>query len=73
MAGWRKNRKLPFPSLEREEIERLRDTLDYPPFGSPKAGTVGLDTTEAAEHLSRNPDPVGEDEEEAPDAKKTGA
>ena len=73
VAGWRKNRKLPFPSLEREEIERLKGTLDYPPYGSPKAGTESLDTTEAAEHLSRNPDPVGEDEEEAPDAKKNVA
>ncbi len=32
---WRARGKLPFPEFEEEERERLEDTLDYPPKGSP--------------------------------------
>jgi MscS family membrane protein len=32
---WRTRRKLPFPDFDEEERERLEDTLDYPPKGSP--------------------------------------
>ena len=32
---WRARKKLPFPDFDEEERERLEDTLDYPPRGSP--------------------------------------
>ncbi len=32
---WRAKGKLPFPEFEEEERERLEDTLEYPPRGSP--------------------------------------
>ena len=32
---WRAKGKLPFPEFEEEERERLENTLDYPPEGSP--------------------------------------
>jgi len=32
---WRTRGKLPFPEFEEEERERLQNTLDYPPKGSP--------------------------------------
>ena len=35
VAEWRAKRKLPFPEFEEEERERMEDTLDYPPPGSP--------------------------------------
>lgn len=35
VRGWRLRSKLPFPEFEEEERERLEDTLDYPPQGSP--------------------------------------
>lgn len=35
VAEWRAKRKLPFPEFEEVERERMEDTLDYPPPGSP--------------------------------------
>jgi len=35
VARWRAAGKLPFPEFEAKERERLTDTLDYPPKGSP--------------------------------------
>jgi len=32
---WRASGKLPFPEFEQEERDRMKDTLDYPPEGSP--------------------------------------
>jgi MscS family membrane protein len=72
VASWRKNRKLPFPRLSREEIERLKGTLDYPPYGSPKAGIESHDSTETAERLSNDPDPAEESDADTPDLKKPG-
>ena len=72
VATWRKNSKLPFPRLSREEIERLKGTLDYPPYGSPKAGIESLDSTETAERLSSDPDPAEESDADTPDLKKPG-
>ncbi len=37
VAQWREEDKLPFPELSDKEIERLEDSLDYPPQGSPQA------------------------------------
>ncbi len=36
VGEWRSKGKLPFPEFEEEERERLEDTLDYPPRGSPE-------------------------------------
>jgi len=33
---WRADQKLPFPDIDPERIEAHRDTLDYPPTGSPE-------------------------------------
>jgi len=35
LAEWRKKDQLPFPDLAEEEISALRNSLDYPPKGSP--------------------------------------
>lgn len=35
---WRRSGRLPFPRLSSEELERLENSLDYPPHGSPEAG-----------------------------------
>ena len=35
VAAWRAKGALPFPEFEEQERERLQDTLDYPPKGSP--------------------------------------
>lgn len=35
VAAWRAANDLPFPEFSREKQERSRDTLDYPPEGSP--------------------------------------
>jgi MscS family membrane protein len=72
VASWRKNRKLPFPRLSHEEIERLKGTLDYPPYGSPKTGIESHDSTETAERLSSDPNPAEESDADTPDPKKPG-
>ncbi|MHB9010234.1 MAG: mechanosensitive ion channel family protein, partial [Limisphaerales bacterium] len=40
---WRREQKLPFPNPEPERVQALRDTLDWPPAGSPgaKSPTTG--------------------------------
>jgi len=35
VAAWRRSGTLPFPVMEPSKIEKLGDTLDYPPRGSP--------------------------------------
>lgn len=35
LAEWRESDRLPFPNPSREDIDELRNTLDYPPKGSP--------------------------------------
>jgi MscS family membrane protein len=37
VEAWRAAHDLPFPEFGKERLERLRDTLDYPPDGSPLA------------------------------------
>ena len=54
---WRRAKKLPFPRLTREEIERLRGSLDYPPQGSPDSGDAGVLDDMSAEPLSAPPEP----------------
>jgi len=43
--AWRSKGELPFPEFEEQERERLQDTLDYPPKGSPR---IEGDESEAA-------------------------
>ena len=62
VENWRRSRQLPFPEMAVSEIEKLADTLDYPPHGSPSAGTSDAPATEKAESLSAEPEP--EDTEE---------
>ncbi len=59
---WRKSGKLPFPRLTRDEIERLKGSLDYPPFGSPEASGEDPGAVPASERLSVD------QEESKPDA-----
>ena len=37
VEAWRAAHDLPFPEFGQERLERLRDTLEYPPDGSPGA------------------------------------
>ena len=37
VQAWRSKGILPFPEFPSEQREQLRDTLDFPPFGSPNA------------------------------------
>ena len=37
VEAWRAKSVLPFPEFPTEQREQLRDTLDFPPFGSPNA------------------------------------
>ena len=41
VESWRARNKLPFPEFEEEERERLEDTLEYPPKGSPDHTSSG--------------------------------
>jgi len=45
VSAWRAKGALPFPEFEEQERERLQDTLDYPPKGSPR---IEGDESEAA-------------------------
>ena len=52
VGAWREDGNLPFPTPTEEQIERLADTLDYPPRGSPGAGRPMSDAHDAVEPLS---------------------
>jgi MscS family membrane protein len=39
VANWRSEGRLPFPEFRQEDRMQLKDTLDYPPKGSPEAKT----------------------------------
>ncbi len=56
---WRKDGKLPFPRLDREEIANLEGTLDYPPRGSTEARHGETDTGFGNETLSAAPEAPG--------------
>ena len=49
---WRKNGNLPFPSPTEAQIDKLADTLDFPPRGSPGAYDPEIQTHKTAEPLS---------------------
>lgn len=50
VAAWRRSGALPFPVMPQSKIDKLADTLDYPPHGSP--GTEVAMAPEMAEGLS---------------------
>jgi MscS family membrane protein len=59
---WRKAGQLPFPRMSPAHRERLANTLDYPPRGSPDAlHPEGLEA-ETAEPLSKGPEPDSDEE-----------
>lgn len=58
VARWRRAGMLPFPRMSKDEIERLNDTLDYPPRGSVDAGRPEAFDTENLEGLSSASKPV---------------
>lgn len=57
MKAWRRAGQLPFPRFAPERLERLDDTLDYPPKGSPEAGHEDFEAAAGAERLSAEPLP----------------
>lgn len=44
MMAWRGEQKLPFPNPDPERVQALRDTLDWPPAGSPGAKSPTTET-----------------------------
>ncbi|MEM7227056.1 MAG: mechanosensitive ion channel family protein [Pseudomonadota bacterium] len=67
---WRNSGQLPFPRMAPTQRDRLTDTLDYPPRGSPDAlRSQGL-KADSAEPLSRH---GPEDDEAKDDEKKKGS
>jgi len=63
VQSWRKSGQLPFPHMASSHRERLADTLDYPPLGSPDARrSEGLEA-EAAEPLSKEADSTTQPDE----------
>ena len=60
VAGWRKAGELPFPNLTSSQHERLTDTLDYPPKGSPDSRESEAFQEQVAEPLSREPEEAAE-------------
>jgi MscS family membrane protein len=56
VQSWRSAGQLPFPQMARSHRERLADTLDYPPRGSPDARHPEIPEAEEAEPLSKETD-----------------
>ena len=55
VQAWRRSGQLPFPRFSPAQLERIDDTLDYPPKGSPEAGHEDLEAAARAERLSAEP------------------
>ena len=64
VQAWRSAGQLPFPRMAPALQERLEDTLDYPPRGSPDAHNPEALEEEAAEPLSAEPEKDLEQEQE---------
>lgn len=65
---WRRSKQLPFPSLSRSELERLDNSLDYPPHGSPDAEREDDPAGSTAEPLSKQAEPLSAAVEPDPEA-----
>lgn len=73
VRDWRRSGRLPFPRFSPEHAERIHDTLDYPPKGSPEAGHEDLEAAAGTERLSAEPLPDEEhptEPDEPEDSKK---
>jgi MscS family membrane protein len=57
VRDWRRSGQLPFPRFPPGHLERIDDTLDYPPKGSPEAGPKDLEAVAGSERLSAEPLP----------------
>ncbi len=60
VQSWRSAGQLPFPHMARHHRERLADTLDYPPRGSPDARDRQTPHDETAEPLSEETEGDGQ-------------
>ena len=73
VRDWRRSRRLPFPRLHPDEIERIEDTLDYPPRGSHEAGAEDLASITETEPLSAPQEPdAGSSEDDSEDEEAPG-
>jgi MscS family membrane protein len=70
VESWRRAGKLPFPRLDPDRIEQLKDTLDYPPRGSVEAGSLESQVWETSEGLSAEPVNEDESDRELPSQKR---
>jgi MscS family membrane protein len=61
VQAWRATNQLPFPKMETAKRERLANSLDYPPRGSPDASRTQGEETERAEPLSANTEDMLDD------------
>lgn len=55
VKGWRRRREYPFPKFAASRLEKLRDTLHYPPRGSPDFLATEEELSEGGEQLSAEP------------------
>jgi len=55
VKGWRRRREYPFPKFAAAKLEKLRDTLHYPPRGSPDFLATEEELSEGGEQLSAEP------------------
>jgi MscS family membrane protein len=52
VKAWRRRREYPFPKFAASKLEKLRDTLHYPPRGSPDFLATEEELSEGGEQLS---------------------
>ncbi len=55
VKAWRRRREYPFPKFAASKLEKLRDTLHYPPRGSPDFLATEEELSEGGEQLSAEP------------------
>lgn len=67
---WRNTRRLPFPRMPEEHIDRISGTLDYPPKGSPEAAGERLEGVTGAETLSAETPEDGEEKRDTEHGRK---
>jgi len=72
VAGWRRNRQLPFPKFAGAKLEKLAAKLDYPPRGSPDFNATEEELAEGSEPLSVDPTTEDDDEHEIQQKGPTG-
>jgi MscS family membrane protein len=63
VQSWRSAGQLPFPQMARSHRERLADTLDYPPRGSPDASRPKALEADQAEPLSKETEDTAQHDE----------